>query len=126
MITHIHFYDGAGWPHSSVDVDQVFRMSNTRVITMCPEEEEYLFALQLVHGVELKMYDFFAYHDLVWEHAKELGIDAYLHGVFCTHPDLTELLMSRTGDLRWAKELKLRQQREQHIRLNPYPQGFFI
>lgn len=105
MIRDVYQYNGPGKPIAKFDVHGMFKADFMRVIAMSPAEEEYLFALQLVHGVELKVIAFQAYHDLVWEHATTQGIDTYLHDVCCTHPGLTDLLMDRTGDLKWAKEL---------------------
>lgn len=127
MLTHIYQYNGPGRPVAKFDVHGlfVFRADFMTVVAMSPAEEEFLYALQLVHGAELKVVAFQTYHDLVWDKATTEGIAKYLDNVCCSHAGLTDLLMSHTGDLKWKRELERQQRREQHIRCNPQ-QGFFI
>lgn len=109
MIDGMYQYNGPGKPIARFDVYGLFKADFMTVVAMSPAEEEYLYALQLVHGVELTVVGFQHYHDLVWEKARTEGIASYMHNVCCSYSGLTDLLMSPTGDLKWKRELERRE-----------------
>lgn len=105
MIRDVYQYNGAGRPVAKFDVHGLFSADWMRVVVMSPEEEEFYFALQLVHGAELKLINFQDFHDYGWANPKQNPLDLYMKDVACTNCNLTDLMMNPRGDLLWQREL---------------------
>lgn len=112
MLTHMYQYDGIGKPLARFDVHGLFMSDWMKVVVMSPDEEEFLYALQLVHGKELLLVDFQVFHDYGWADQKRNPLDLYMRNVACSIPHLTDLMVSPYGDLKWKKVLQERERKQ--------------
>lgn len=132
MIDKLYMFSDLNRDSGHYKLDDVFstwvQSNDVKLISMGEDEQDYLFAMQLMFGSQAKIIPFQQLHDDYWcdSNYKKQPLREFLRGFFfSTDPSFLDYMMDNQGDLKWQRKVKERghwSQADRQIFLNgPFP-----